>query len=119
MCTENHVCFGRIHGSQVREGANAGRHTLSLSLPPSHLSTRSTAGIATFYFCEHVGFDRSQGLHHAPQRDGRMYVHVHRGNGTTMVFCYYVTTLIGKEHTCALRTTCVLGGYHGTQCTTN
>ncbi len=24
MCTENHVCFGRIHGSQLREGANAG-----------------------------------------------------------------------------------------------
>ena len=23
MCTENHVCFGRIHGSQLREGANA------------------------------------------------------------------------------------------------
>jgi hypothetical protein len=22
MCTENHVCFGRIHGSQLREGAN-------------------------------------------------------------------------------------------------
>jgi hypothetical protein len=21
MCTENHVCFGRIHGSQLREGA--------------------------------------------------------------------------------------------------
>jgi hypothetical protein len=27
MCTENHVCFGRIHGSQLREGANAGQHT--------------------------------------------------------------------------------------------
>jgi hypothetical protein len=26
MCTENHVCFGRIHGSQLREGANAGQH---------------------------------------------------------------------------------------------
>jgi hypothetical protein len=23
MCTENQVCFGRIHGSQLREGANA------------------------------------------------------------------------------------------------
>ncbi len=28
MCTENHVCFGRIHGSQLREGAKAGQHTL-------------------------------------------------------------------------------------------
>ncbi len=36
MCTENHVCFGRIHGSQLREGANAGPHTPTLSLPPSH-----------------------------------------------------------------------------------
>ncbi len=36
MCTENHVCFGRIHGSQLREGANAGRHIPALSLPPSH-----------------------------------------------------------------------------------
>jgi hypothetical protein len=27
MCTENHVCFGRIHGSQLREGANAGTRT--------------------------------------------------------------------------------------------
>ncbi len=33
MCTENHVCFGRIHGSQLREGANAGQHTPTLSLP--------------------------------------------------------------------------------------
>ena len=26
MCNEKHVCFGRIHGSQLREGANAGYH---------------------------------------------------------------------------------------------
>ncbi len=36
MCTENHVFFRRIHGSQLREGANAGQHTPTLSLPPSH-----------------------------------------------------------------------------------
>jgi hypothetical protein len=36
MCTENHICFGRIHGSQLREGANAGQHTPTLSQPPSH-----------------------------------------------------------------------------------
>jgi hypothetical protein len=37
MCTENHVCFGRIHGRPLREGANAGQNTptLSLSIPPS------------------------------------------------------------------------------------
>jgi hypothetical protein len=27
MCTANHVCFGRIHGSQLREGANAHLHS--------------------------------------------------------------------------------------------
>jgi hypothetical protein len=36
MCTEDRVCFGTIHGSQLREGANAGQHTPTLSLPPSH-----------------------------------------------------------------------------------
>jgi hypothetical protein len=42
MCTENHVvCFGRIHGSQLREGANAGQHTPTLSLPPSHRTVRT------------------------------------------------------------------------------
>ncbi len=25
ISTENHVCFGRIHGSQLREGVNAGQ----------------------------------------------------------------------------------------------
>jgi hypothetical protein len=25
VCTEKHACFGRLHGSQLREGANAGR----------------------------------------------------------------------------------------------
>jgi hypothetical protein len=33
VCTENHMCFGRIHGSHLREGANAGQHTPTLSLP--------------------------------------------------------------------------------------
>jgi hypothetical protein len=49
MCTENHVCFGRIHGSQLREGANAGQHTPhSRYRPPTTASmARSTAGIAT------------------------------------------------------------------------
>ncbi len=31
LCTENNVCFGRIHGSQLREGANAGQHTPTLA----------------------------------------------------------------------------------------
>jgi hypothetical protein len=31
MCYENYVCFGRIHGSQLREGANAGQHTYTLA----------------------------------------------------------------------------------------
>jgi hypothetical protein len=35
-CTENHVYFGRIHGSQLRESANAGQLTPTLSLPPAH-----------------------------------------------------------------------------------
>jgi hypothetical protein len=48
MCTENHVCFGRIHGSQLREGANAGQHTPTLY----------------YNVCEHVGLDTNQSLHH-------------------------------------------------------
>jgi hypothetical protein len=37
-CALRTTCvFGRIHGSQLREGANAGQHTPTLSLlPPSH-----------------------------------------------------------------------------------
>jgi hypothetical protein len=29
--TENHMCVGRIHVSQLREGANAGQHTYTLA----------------------------------------------------------------------------------------
>ncbi len=37
MCTENHVCFGRVHGSQLREGANAGQHTpVRTRVPPRY-----------------------------------------------------------------------------------
>ncbi len=56
MCTENHVCFGRIHGSQLREGANAGQHTPTLSLPPSHhcLDGEVYRGNRHYNVCEHV-----------------------------------------------------------------
>jgi hypothetical protein len=36
-CALRTTCFGRIHGSQLREGANAGQHTPTLSLQPSPL----------------------------------------------------------------------------------
>ncbi len=37
VCTreENHVCFGSIRGSQLREGANEGQHTPSYTYAPS------------------------------------------------------------------------------------
>ncbi len=56
MCTENHVCFGRIHGSQLREGANAGQHTPTLSLPRSHhcLDGEVYRGNRHYNVCEHV-----------------------------------------------------------------
>jgi hypothetical protein len=60
MCTENHVCFGRIHGSQLREGANAGQHTPTgtPSLPPSHhcLDGEVYRGNRHYNVCEHVGY---------------------------------------------------------------
>jgi hypothetical protein len=62
MCT--HVCFGRIHGSQLREYVRT-----------YHGSTY------------------------------QWYVHVY----VLIMLCH--NFLIGKGYTCALRTTCVLGGY--------
>jgi hypothetical protein len=54
--TWNHVCFGRIHGSQLREGANAGQHTPTLSLPPSHhcLDGEVYRGNRHYSVCVHV-----------------------------------------------------------------
>ncbi len=73
MCTENHVCFGRIHGSssQLRERANAGQHTPTLSLPPSHhcFDGEVYRGNRHYNVCEHVGLDTNQSLHHPPERD--------------------------------------------------
>jgi hypothetical protein len=71
MCTENHMCFGRIHGSQLREGANAGQHTHTLSLPPSHhcLNGEAYRGNRHYNVCEHVGLDTNQSLHYPPERD--------------------------------------------------
>ena len=37
----SHVCFERTQASQWRAGANAGQHTPTLSLPPSHKRTDS------------------------------------------------------------------------------
>ncbi len=59
MCTENHVCIGRIHGSQLREGANEGQHTPTLSLP-----REVYRGNRHYNVCEHVGLDTNQSLHH-------------------------------------------------------
>ncbi len=56
MCTENHVCSGRIQGSQLREGANAGQHTYT-ALPPSnhsHINGEVYRGNRHHKVCEHV-----------------------------------------------------------------
>ncbi len=68
--------FGRIHGSQLRQGANAGQHTPTLSLPPSHhcLKGEVYRGNRQYNVCEHVGLDTNQSLHHPPERDVRTYV---------------------------------------------
>jgi hypothetical protein len=63
-CTRT-TCFGRIHGSQLSEGANAGQHTPTLSLPPSHHCLNGEVYRGNrHYVCEHVGLDTNQGLHH-------------------------------------------------------
>ncbi len=57
MCTENHVCFGRTHSSQLGEGANAGSYqkkvastTLVWSKRPPKV--QSTLSIPAFvFFC--------------------------------------------------------------------
>ncbi len=73
MCTEteNHVCFERTLGSQLREGANAGQHTPTLSLTPSHhcLDGEVYRGNHQHKVCEHVGLETNKGLHNTPERD--------------------------------------------------
>jgi hypothetical protein len=95
MCTENHVCFGRIHGSQLREGANAGRHTPTLSLPPSHhcLDGEVYRGNRHYNVCEHLGLDTNQSLHHPPERDGRTNVSSYSTRTRTMVPLVHVTRI--------------------------
>ncbi len=117
MCTENHVCFGRIHGSQLREGANTGQHTPTLSLPPSHhcLDGEVYRGNRHYNVCEHVGLDTNQSLHHPPERDVlgsrspevgppvdvasslhnewdkvRTYVHVYHGSTCTRILYHFL-----------------------------
>ncbi len=68
MCTENHVCFGRIHGSQLREGANAGQHTPTLSLRP-HTTASMARSTAESYTCTMVPWYVRTYV--------RMYVHVY------------------------------------------
>jgi hypothetical protein len=67
ICTENHVCFWRRRGSQLREGANAGQHTPTLSPPPSQVYR----GNRHYNVCEHVGLDTNQSLHHPPSAMSR------------------------------------------------
>ncbi len=56
MCTENHVCFGRIHGSQLREGANAGYvrstrmpYPIPMVLPSTHVCTYSSTMVPWYH----------------------------------------------------------------------
>jgi hypothetical protein len=164
MRTENHVCFGRIHGSQCREGANEGQPPTRMYL----LCHNFLIGKGTYRYVPLVLLATGhnvrtrdcilQKIHNIIVRYHwyhgtmvRTMVHVYHG---TMVSwyqwyqwyvpwyirtrvplvrtynvmsqlsdCVYVRTyhgtyimlchnfLIGKGHTCAPRTTCVLGGY--------
>ncbi len=118
MCAENHVCFERIHGTQLREGANAGQHTPTLSLPPSHhcLDGEVYRGTRHYNVCEHVGLDTNQSLHHPPERDVCTYSatgtictivgstrsmctmsHVYNNHGTR-VHMYNITYVPGTVH---------------------
>jgi hypothetical protein len=109
MCPENHGCFGRIHGSQLRGGTNAGQHIPTPSLPPSHHSLPQRRGrpreSPPHNVCGHVGLDTNQGLRHAP--------------GATSWWCTIDAGIMLCHnflmHACALRTTCVLGGYRAAE----
>jgi hypothetical protein len=120
MCTEKHVCFGRIHGSQLREGANAGQHTPTLSLPPSHhcLNGEVYRGNRHYNVCEHVGLDTNQSLHHPLSwGDGPLkYPWVVRTYARTYVYKHSGATgkLAGVVSMTTSRYTTYVHVYHGT-----
>jgi hypothetical protein len=62
LLAQTHPRYGRIHGSQLRAGANAGQHTPTRSLPPSHhcLNDEVYRGNRHYNVCEHVGLDPNQ-----------------------------------------------------------
>jgi hypothetical protein len=69
MCTENHVCFGRIHGSQLRES-----HTYTLPHTTAAL-VRSTRML-----CHIILVDDWKGTHTCAPRTVHLvpwYVHVY------------------------------------------
>ncbi len=70
------VLGGYTRSSQLRERANAGQHTPTLSLPPSHhcFNGEVYRGNRHYNVCEHVGLDTNQNLHHPPERDTRAMV---------------------------------------------
>jgi hypothetical protein len=49
MCTENHVGFGRIHGSQLRGSECRARHTYTLA-------TALTPLLNTYTYTKHTWF---------------------------------------------------------------
>jgi hypothetical protein len=87
MCTANHLCFGRIYGSQLREGANAGQHTPTLSLPSSHhcLNGEVYRGNRHYNVCEYQVID----------------------HGTRVPWYYeYTCTMLAWKYTCTYHGTC-------------
>ncbi len=55
MCTENHVCVGRVHGSQLREGANAGTYVRTYTYTNGTNGTKYTMVLeyVLFFFWYH------------------------------------------------------------------
>jgi hypothetical protein len=63
MCTENHMCFGWIHGSQLRERERMQSNT-RLHSRNHCLNGEVYRGNRHYNVCEHVGLDTNQSLHH-------------------------------------------------------
>jgi hypothetical protein len=76
--------------------------------------------VRTYYTCTYLKCYVTTSVYHGPM-DPYQYVYVRTYHGVYVYVRTYVRTtigimlfhnfLIGKGHTCALRTTCVLGGY--------
>jgi hypothetical protein len=48
VCTENHVCFGRLHGSQLREGAYVRYSSTNSTCVRTYVRTRVRTRVRTY-----------------------------------------------------------------------